>query len=210
MSEPRGHLIAFEGTEGTGKSTQLRLAAAALRRAGRLVRETREPGGTPIGAEIRRVVMHFDGDPPAPLTELLLYLADRVQHIEQLIRPALARGEVVLTDRFSASTIAYQGYGRQLDLATVIELDALARGGVTPDLTVVLDCAVEVGLQRARGDDRFHRADLAFHQRVRRGFQELAARDPQRFRVIDATQPAERVAGDVIAAVMAVLSDGPH
>jgi len=208
VSEPRGHLIAFEGTEGTGKSTQLRLTAAALRRAGYTVRETREPGGTPLGVEIRRVVMHFEGDPPTPLSELLLYLADRAQHLDHVIRPALAAGEVVLTDRFSASTIAYQGYGRELNLATVTEIDALARGGLMPDLTILLDCPVELGLQRARGDDRFHRADLAFHQRVRHGFHELAARDPSRFCCIDATRPTEAVAADILEAVTAVVSDG--
>ena len=208
MSKPRGYLIAFEGTEGTGKSTQLRLVADALRRDGRTVRETREPGGTPIGIEIRRVVMHYDGDPPTPLTELLLYLADRAQHVAQVIRPALAAGDVVLTDRFSASTIAYQGYGRELDLAMVTELDARARGGLTPDLTILLDCPVEIGLQRARGDDRFHRADLAFHRRVRHGFDEIAAGDSQRFHRVDATRPTEAVAADILNAVTALVSDG--
>ena len=210
MSPARGHLIAFEGTEGTGKSTQLRLAAAALRRAGYTVCETREPGGTPIGTEIRRVVMHFEGDTPTPLTELLLYLADRSQHLEQVIRPALAAGHVVLTDRFSASTIAYQGYGRGLDLATVTQLDALARGEVTPDLTVLLDCPIEVGLRRAYGDDRFHRADRAFHERVRRGFHELAAQQSDRFRLLDVTRPAALVAEEVLAAVTACVTHGSH
>jgi len=203
VSEARGHLIAFEGTEGTGKSTQIRLAAAALRRLGRTVCETREPGGTSLGVEIRRLVMHVEGDPPTPSTELLLYLADRTQHLDQIIRPALAAGTVVLTDRFSASTIAYQGYGRGLDLAMVIQLDTLARGGVTPDLTLVLDCPVEVGLRRALGDDRFHRADLAFHERVRRGFHELATQHADRFRIIDATRPIDAVAADILAAVTA-------
>lgn len=207
MSERRGYLIAFEGTEGTGKSTQVRLAAAALRRAGRQVRETREPGGTLIGAEIRRLVMHFDGETPAPMTELLLYLADRAQHIDHVIRPALAAGEIVLTDRFSASTIAYQGYGRECDLAVVTQLEARARDGISPDLTLLLDCPTEIGLCRARGDDRFHRADIAFHERVRRGFHQLAAND-SRVRIIDVTRPAEAVATDVLNAIVSIVSDG--
>jgi dTMP kinase len=206
VSESRGHLIAFEGTEGTGKSTQLRLAADALRQAGWTVRETREPGGTLLGQEIRRLVMHLDGDVPTPLTELLLYLADRAQHLDTVIRPALAAGELVLTDRFSASTIAYQGYGRGLDVATVTELDALVRGDVTADLTILLDCPVEIGLERARGDDRFHRADLAFHERVRRGFHEQVSRAPGRFHIIDVTRERDIVAADVLAAVQAHVS----
>jgi dTMP kinase len=205
VSEGRGRLIAFEGTEGTGKSTCLRLIAEALRRQGCRVCETREPGGTPLGAEIRRVVMHLDGAPPTPVAELLLYLADRAQHIDAVIRPALAAGSVVLTDRFSASTIAYQGYGRALDLATVVQLDALVRGDLTPDLTIVLDGPVEIGLRRALVDDRFHRADVTFHQRVRQGFLAQAAQAPERFRIIDAARPREAVAADVLAAVRAAL-----
>ena len=197
-----GCLIAFEGGEGAGKSTQLRLAAAALRARGVTVVETREPGGTPLGAELRRLLMHTRDMPPTPVAELLLYLADRAQHVADVIRPALARGETVLTDRFSASTIAYQGYGRQLDRDTVVQLDAAARQGVEPALTILLDCPVAVGLGRARGSDRFHDEDVAFHERVREAFQSFARADPARYRVIDATQAAEEVHAQVLAAVL--------
>ncbi|MBI4518336.1 MAG: dTMP kinase [Deltaproteobacteria bacterium] len=198
-------MIAFEGTEGTGKSTHLSLVAGALRHQGYAVCETREPGGTAMGAEIRRLVMHLDSAAPTALAELLLYLADRAQHIAEVIRPALAAGQVVLTDRFSASTIAYQAYGRGLDLATVSQLDALVCSGLTADLTVLLDCPVAIGLQRARGDDRFHRAETAFHERVRQGFLIQAAEHPDRYCLIDATRAREQVTAQVLAAVRAAL-----
>jgi dTMP kinase len=199
-----GRLIAFEGIEGAGKSTQIRLAANALRARGVGVVETREPGGTAIGAQIRRIVMQ-PGLTPNPWTELFLYVADRAQHVSEVIRPALSRGDVVLTDRFSASTIAYQGYGRQLDIERVLALDATSRDGVWPALTVLLDCPVATGLPRARGDDRFHREEREFHERVRRGFLSLAAQEPDRYRVIDATEPADIVHQQVLEAVLNCL-----
>lgn len=202
----RGCLIAFEGVEGAGKSTQLHLAAAALRARGIAVVETREPGGTPLGAELRRLLMHVSETPPAPLTELLLYLADRAQHLADVIRPALERGAVVLTDRFSASTVAYQGYARRLELETVTRLDAIVRAGVSPALTVLLDCPVAVGLHRAHGDDRFHREQQEFHERVRAAFLAFAEDDPDHHRVIDANGTAEQVQAQVLAAVLECLN----
>lgn len=202
----RGRLIAFEGVEGAGKSTQLRLAADTLRAAGHRVVETREPGGTALGAEMRRLLMHVYDHPPLPLTELLLYLADRAQHVAELIVPALAAGSIVLTDRFSASTIAYQGYARGLDLDTVCRLDAVARQGVAPDLTVLLDCPVDDGLQRAHGDDRFHREQLDFHERVRTGFKTMAAHDPARYCVVDAAMSKDQVQGRVWEAIRRCLT----
>jgi dTMP kinase len=204
----RGRLIAFEGIEGAGKSTQLQLAAAALRQRGFTVVETREPGGTPLGSELRRILMHVPETPPTPLAELLLYLADRAQHLAEVIIPAITRGHVVLTDRFSASTLAYQGYARTLDLEMVSRLDAIVRQGVAPALTVLLDCPVAVGLRRAHGDDRFHREEHEFHERVRNGFLSLARQDAERYCVIDATGPAETVRRAVEAAVLQCLS-GP-
>jgi dTMP kinase len=203
MSAP-GCLIAFEGPEGAGKSTQLQRLADALRADGRRVEVTHEPGGTRLGRELRQLLLHADAV-PVPLAELFLYLADRAQHVEQLIAPAIAAGAVVLTDRFSASTIAYQGYGRGLDLEQVIRADAWARGGLAPRLTLLLDCPVRIGLQRARGDDRFHAEEEAFHDRVRAGFHALAAAAPDGWRTIDATQPADAVQGAVQAAVRAAL-----
>ncbi|MFN8627437.1 MAG: dTMP kinase [Candidatus Binatia bacterium] len=201
----RGRLIAFEGIEGAGKSTHIGAVAAALRARGVPVMETHEPGGTVLGVELRRLLMHRPQTPPTPLAELLLYLADRAQHVAQLITPAMARGEIVLTDRFSASTIAYQGYGRGLDLGVVTRLDAVARQGVSPALTVLLDCPVEIGLRRARGDDRFHREERQFHERVRAGFLSLAREDWDRYCVIDAAAPPERVQRQILAAVSQCL-----
>ena len=204
MREP-GCLIAFEGTEGAGKSTQLRRAAAALRSRGLAVLETREPGGTALGTALRRLVMRPAGPPPTPIAELLLYLADRAQHVAEVITPACAKGYIVLTDRFSASTLAYQGYARRLDLKMVTRLDAIARAGVAAALTLVLDCPVEVGLRRARGDDRFHREEREFHARVRAGFLALAQAQPRRYCVIDATASSDRVHEQVMQALLQCL-----
>jgi dTMP kinase len=202
----RGCLIAFEGIEGAGKSTQIRRVAAVLSARSVAVVETREPGGTAVGTEVRRILMQLSETPPTPLAELLLYLADRAQHVAQVIAPAIASGQVVLTDRFSASTIAYQGYARRLDLAMVTRVDAIARQGVAPALTVLLDCPVEMGLKRARGDDRFHREEQEFHERVRAGFLSLAREDWDRYCVIDATAPPEEIERQAVAAVMQCLN----
>lgn len=201
-----GHLIAFEGVEGAGKSTQIERLADTLRADGHTVVVTREPGGTDLGREIRKLVLTPRATPPVPLAELLLYLADRAQHIGERIAPALARGEIVLTDRFSASTIAYQGYARQLDIAQIVGLDAAVRRGIAPSLTVLLDCPVDVGLRRAVGDDRFHREDLSFHQRVRDGFLALARETPESYCVIDAREDADRVHTRILEAVRQCLS----
>jgi len=185
--------VTFEGIEGSGKSTHLRLLAAALRAAGHGVVETREPGGTSLGRSLRDLLLQPSSTPPEPLAELLLYCADRAQHAAEVIRPALAAGRVVLCDRFSDSTIAYQGYGRGLDLATVRALDAEARRDLEPDLTFLLDCPPATGLARARArsgtGDRFEQEALAFHEAVRRGFHALAAAAPERYRLVDTTEP---------------------
>ena len=143
--------------------------------------------------------------PPAPVTELLLYLADRAQHLAEVIVPAIARGAIVLTDRFSASTIAYQGFARQLDIATVSRLDAIVRAGITPACTILLDCPVEIGLRRAQGDDRFHREQVEFHERVRHAFLSLADQDPDRYRVLDSTAPTEQIHQQAMVAILRCL-----
>ncbi|MBX3023470.1 dTMP kinase [bacterium] len=202
-----GCLIAFEGPEGAGKSTQLQRLAAALRAEGRVVEITAEPGGTALGRDLRQLLLHARDTVPVPLAELFLYLADRAQHVQQLIAPAIAAGAVVLSDRFSASTIAYQGYGRGLDLAQVTRADTWARGGLEARLTLLLDCPVRIGLQRARGEnDRFHAEEEAFHERVRAGFHALAAAAAESWRVIDSTQPADAVHAAVLAAVRPALT----
>ena len=179
--------------------------AAALRRRGWAVVETREPGGTPLGAELRRLVRRAEGATPVPTTELLLYLADRAQHLAEIIEPALVRGDLILTDRFSASTIAYQGYARGLDVDVVTELDGLVCHGIAPALTVVFDCPVEVGLRRARGDDRFHREEREFHERVRAALLSFARGAAQRYCVVDATAAPEKVTDETLAGVLRCL-----
>jgi dTMP kinase len=197
----KGWLIAFEGIEGAGKSTQIRLAAGALERSGHRVRTTAEPGGTDLGQNLRRLLLEKRDPSPTPLAELFLYLADRTQHVTEVIGPALEAGDIVLSDRFSASTIAYQGHARGLDLAEVTRADAWARLGITPDLNILLDSPVDIGLARARGNDRFHSELEAFHKRVRQGFLTLAAADPTRWQIVDTTQPEMEVHRRVMEAL---------
>ncbi len=201
---PNGCLIAFEGTEGAGKTSQLQLAAEVLRRDGYRVLVTAEPGGTALGLEIRRLLLHRSDSAPTPLAELFLYLADRAQHVAEVIKPALSAGDVVLADRFTGSTIAYQGFGRNLDVEMIARVENWARSGVAPRLTVLLDCPVRVGLERARGCDRFHTETEAFHERVRQGFLRLAAE--RGWCVVDATQPEDEVHRHVMDAIRASLA----
>jgi dTMP kinase len=194
----QGVFIVFEGPEGAGKSTQVNLLARQLAAAGLDPLVTREPGGTPAGDAIRTVLL----DPALridALTEFLLYSANRAQHVAEVIRPALAAGRIVISDRFTASSVAYQGYGRELDLGFVAGLNEHAAGGVVPDLTLLLDLAVQDGLQRIarRGTrDRLEQADLEFHERVRQGFLKQA-RSAAAWHKLDASLPetvlAERI-----------------
>ena len=198
-----GLFITLEGPEGAGKTTQLARLEARLRGTGRRVTVTREPGGTPLGLRVREVVL----DPALdmePLSEFLLYSASRAQLVHDVLRPALERGDVVLCDRYFDSSLAYQGAGRGLPLPLLRGLTREVTGGLTPDLTVLLDLDPAVGLQRAalRGQpDRLEKADLAFHQRVRAGFLELAQAEAERFAVVDAAQSADAVAAQLWAAV---------
>jgi len=196
--------VTFEGGDGTGKTTQIRALETYLTSQGRACLVTREPGGTELGAMLRRVLLEAGGAPIAHSSELFLYLADRAQHVSEVIRPAVAAGKIVLCDRFTDSTLAYQGYGRGLDLALLREFNSVADGGTCPDLTLLLDCPVEVGLGRtarrlahskidAPKEDRFEREKLGFHEKVRAGFLALARQEPERFRVIDAARPAAEV-----------------
>ena len=201
--------VTFEGIEGSGKSAHARALAAALRARRHDVVETREPGGTPAGTAIRSLLLGTEATPLTPLAELFLYCADRTQHVTEVIRPALAAGRIVVCDRFSDSTIAYQGYGRGLDLEVVRALDARARDGLAPALTLLLDCPVEVGLARARArtgsDDRFERETVAFHERIRAGFRTLATLAPERIVVVDTTADPAAVSEHVLAATLARL-----
>lgn len=176
--------ITLEGGEGVGKTTQQALLAERLQREGYACVSTREPGGTALGRALREILLH--GDPLTPLAELLLYAADRAEHVNKVIAPALAVGQVVICDRFTDSTLAYQGYGRGLDLQQVRQLNHLATGGLQPHLTLWLDLPPEVGLARTGLADRLEQERLEFHRRVHQGFQALAAAEPQRIVRIDA------------------------
>ena len=200
--------ITFEGTEGCGKTTQITLLAQRLEQSGYRVRVTREPGGCPISNEIRRILLEPSSAGMDPRTELLLYAAARAQHVAEVIRPALQQGEVVLCDRFSDATFAYQGFGRNLDQEMIVDLDRLATGGLTPDLTLLLDIPLLEGLERAQArnagnhdvEGRFEQEDIEFHQRVHRGYQHLAKQE-ERFRVIPASGSVEQVFQRILGVV---------
>jgi len=199
-------LITFEGGDGTGKSTQIRALENYLNRAGRPCLTTCEPGGTGLGVLIRKLLLEVGDYRIASGTELFLYLADRAQHVSEIILPAISAGKIVLCDRFTDSTLAYQGYGRGLDLERLRELNSIASGEARPDLTFLLDCPVACGLARTERrisekptirEDRFEREEIEFHERVRAGFLEMARAEPARFRVIDASRSIEKVSADI-------------
>jgi dTMP kinase len=209
---PSGLFITLEGVEGSGKSTQAARLGDALRRAHRSVTVTHEPGGTRAGQAIRSIFL----DPAVSLevaAELLLVLADRAQHVREKLRPRLAAGEIVISDRYSDSTIAYQGYGRGFDLTLLGDLNRLASDAIKPDLTLVLDLPIETGLERTRarvkgatrGPDRFEGEALEFHRRVREGFLAIARAEPDRVLLIDAKRALEVVHQDILNAVSALL-----
>ena len=209
-------LISFEGGDGSGKSTQLELLAGYLSKQGISCLSTREPGATNLGKMLRKVLLELRDEPISPETELFLYLADRAQHVQEVIEPAMANGKLVLCDRFTDSTLAYQGYGRGVDLDVLSRMNAIASRGVVPDLTFLLDCPVEVGLSRTqtrssrrvpraaaktKAEDRFERESALFHEHVRRGFLELAQADPARIVVIDASHSVETIQQEIVMIV---------
>ncbi|MEA2109392.1 MAG: dTMP kinase [Pseudomonadota bacterium] len=202
MDRHQGDLISFEGIEGCGKSTQIKLAAEFLEKQGFQVLVTREPGATPMGREIRRLLLSPDFSPEA-VTELFLYLADRREHVQKVIKPQLERGCLVLVDRYVDSTWVYQGYARNGDLDLITRLNKLVTGGLFPRRTFLLDCPPELGLQRARSrnqtdgsqgnEDRFEQLEIAFHQRVQDGFMQLAKEHPKRFMILDGSQEIQTI-----------------
>jgi dTMP kinase len=199
--------ITFEGGDGSGKTTQLKALESHLRARGKSCLSTREPGGTSLGDLIRQVLLEVGKQPITSPTELFLYLADRAQHIHEVIIPALERGKIVLCDRHTDSTLAYQGYGRGIDLGLLRSLNDIASQGIKPDLTLLFDCPAEIGLSRTaqrqsqtasgRNEDRFEREKIEFHERVRAGFLELARAEPHRFRIIDAARSSEEVGQEI-------------
>jgi dTMP kinase len=215
----KGLFITFEGTEGSGKSTQVVLLQDRLRDWGHTVRVFREPGGTPIGEEIRHTLKHSLAN--AAMTseaELLLMNASRAQLVREQIRPALARGEIIICDRFHDSTTAYQGYGRQMDLETVRRIIEVAVGNTRPDLTLLLDVLPEVSAERMRSRqatlpfvrDRLEEGDCAFFDRVAQGYQAIAAEEPKRFRIIDASGTKENVQSAVWQVVLPLVAPLPR
>jgi dTMP kinase len=197
----KGIFISFEGIEGTGKSTQARLASEYLRDKGYRVVQTMEPGGTKISQKIRELLLSPENAEMDYVTELLLYNAARVQHIREVISPALERGEIVVTDRFSDSTIAYQGHARGIDLQLIDSLDRIATGRLRPDLTILLVVETETGLARNKAlnkRDRLELEDITFHEKVRKGFIQIAASESERVKIVDCSESLEEVHRKVV------------
>jgi len=195
-----GKLIVFEGLDGSGKTTQARLLAARLTREGVDVVLTREPGGTPIGEQVRGILLDQAHSELLPLSELLLFIVSRAQHSHEVILPALRAGRTVIGSRYRLSSVAYQGYGRGVDLALVDRLNEEATSSRRADLTFLIDVPVKIALARRRDSDRIEREETAFHERVRRGFLEVAAADPA-VRIVDGTGPASEVSIQVLEAL---------
>ena len=211
----RGLFITFEGIDGCGKSTQLRLLAAALRERGLDPVCTLEPGGTPIGQRIREVLLSNKSSGLSPLAELMLYAADRAQHVTEVIRPTIESGRIVISDRHTDSTVAFQGYGRGLDLALIEELNKLATGGLRPDLTVLFEITPETAetrFQRRTGDKndpmtRFEDEASDFHRRACEGYARLAKAEPRRVRVIDASGSVDETQARLLALLNPIIDD---
>lgn len=212
----KGLFITLEGGEGTGKSTQIRRLAQILTALGHDVVTTREPGGTPEAEKIRDLLVQRDGGAWTPMAEALLLFAGRIMHVENLIKPALAAGKIVISDRFTDSTRAYQAYGHGFPLQTIEELNTLTLGNFKPDVTFILDLPVQDGLARAgkriartdSGEDRFERLGVEFHDRMRQGFLEIAKHDADRCFVINASQDINGVATDIEKITLKMIGQG--
>ena len=200
-----GVFVCFEGGEGSGKSTQARLLSEWLQGEGYAVRLTHEPGDTPVGVELRRIVLSPETGALSPRTEALLYIADKAEHVDEVVQPALDRGEVVVTDRYVDSTLAYQGGGRDLAMGDLEEVARWATHGLRPHLTIVLDLEQQHGLSRFEGRDRIEMEPLEFLERARPAFLRLAEADPDHYLVIDARRGIDEIAEQVLAAVRPLL-----
>lgn len=211
-----GRFITFEGIEGSGKSTQIILLANYLKSGGKEVMLTREPGGTPIGDQVRKILLNPENTALNPAAELLLYAASRAQHLYEVISPALAAGKIVLCDRFSDATLAYQGYGRGLSQEMIGELDRIVTAGIRPDLTILLDIDAGEGVTRAHkrnaccgleAESRFENEKIAFHERVRQGYLALAGREPDRVRIVDASLSMDSIQATIRTIVDTVIEN---
>lgn len=204
-----GKFLVFEGIDGSGKTTQLKLLGAKLAALGYPLLYTREPGGTRIGEAVRELLLNPQHNELAPTAEALLYAAARAQHVAQVIMPALKAGKIVLCDRFLDSSLAYQGFGRGLDVGQLEKLNEAATAGLKPDLVLLLDFLCDTGIERITGSgrqvDRIEQEDLAFHRKVRAGYLTLAGRDPERYRVIDANRTIEQIHADITRVVEEIL-----
>ena len=197
----KGLFITFEGADGCGKTTQQKLAAQYLEKKGFEVTLTREPGSTELGKKVREILLHYEGD-VSDRAESFLFLADRAQHIDMLVNPSVDLGKIVLCDRHIDSTVAYQGYGRGIDIERIKMLNNIATNGKKPDLTIVFDVDVETSQHRVGSEkDRMESAGVDFHNRVRNGYLELAKQEPQRIRVVDATRSIEEIHEEVIEVI---------
>ena len=194
----KGLFITFEGTDGCGKTTQIELLKTYLENKGFEVILTREPGAKGLGTKLRKILLNYDGEVSSNC-ESFLFLADRAQHVDTLIKPAIATGKIVLCDRHTDSTVAYQGYGRGLDLEQIHMLNNIATSGLKPDITFVFDIDIETAQERVgKSKDRMESAGLEFFKRVRQGYLEIAKSEPQRVKVLDATQKIEKISEQVI------------
>jgi len=210
-----GRFVTFEGIEGSGKSTQIALLANNLGSAGERIKLTREPGGTSVGDQMRKILLDPENTGIVPTAELLLYAASRAQHLQEVILPSLADNVMVLCDRFSDATLAYQGYGRGLDKGLIRTIDRLVTAGIRPDLTFLLDIDAATGIARAHGrnssrgleaEARFENEDIAFHERVRQGYLALAEQEPDRIQIVDASLPTDAVQAEIRMVIDDILS----
>ncbi|MBI3681303.1 MAG: dTMP kinase [Acidobacteria bacterium] len=214
MTAAKGLFLTFEGVEGSGKSTQMRLVAGRLRGLGHTVVETVEPGGTRIGKQIRSILLEAAHQELSATAELLLFFASRAQAVDEIIAPALAAGHIVISDRFTDSTLVYQGAARGLGRDVVIELDRISCQGIAPKLTLCLDLEIEAGLARARSrnrqagdtETRLDDESLAFHRKVRQAYHDLAQREPERVKLVDAGAGIEEVAAEIGSLVEPLLA----
>ncbi|MDR0331102.1 MAG: dTMP kinase [Chitinispirillales bacterium] len=201
----RGFFFTFEGIDGCGKSTQLTRVAERLRESGTACVVTREPGGAPISEKIRELLISPCSSQMRPETELLLYLSARAQHVREVVKPAIDRGETVLCDRFEQATFAYQGHGRGLDIDVLRDVNAFATGGISPDITFVFDIPVTLSQERlnqiGKGKDRMESAGVQFFERVRKGYLEAAEKNPQKIKLLDGARDMDVLTGEILGVI---------